>query len=83
MKQKPTPMKSFKIEMESYFSTPSELVQAIDKIRHNIIRGNLWMNNIGTKYQILNLKEPDFRFEEHDGKQYAVFQSKMNQDGTV
>lgn len=70
--------KNLKLELELYFSDAKELVTKLFDITGHIEKGVFTYNDVTSKFNVLFTKEPKFRFEEYDGQEYIVFESKMN-----
>lgn len=91
MKQTPTPKTKFKLEIDVYFSSTNDLLEKLNTVVEEISTGNLNYEMGCTKYDIqstqqiketkcnvLYTEEPKFRFEEINGIECIVYQSKMN-----
>ncbi len=82
MKIKPTPgttqPKKMKLELELYFNHPNEISEKVWEAIKNIEHGCYVYDDINMKYVVLAKEEPVFRHETHNGKNYIVFESKMN-----
>ena len=69
-----------KLELEVYFTDTKQLFNKVWEMAQMIEDGVFIHNDISSKFNVLITKEPPFRFEEHNGVKYAVFESKMNYD---
>ena len=70
-----------KLELELYFEGYTDLKFRLQDVFKEIIdnQTKVFSNEKKTvNFMVLDLKEPNVRFEEIDGKFYAIYQSKMN-----
>ena len=68
-----------KLELNIYFETLDELSNRLEDVKEKIKKGRMVSINPKQNFNVLLMKEPDVRFEEINGKEYMIFQSKMNQ----
>ena len=72
-----------KLELELYFEGYTDLKFRLEDVFKEIINNQtkVFSNvNKSIKFMVLDLKEPQVRFEEIEGKTYAIYQSKMNKN---
>ena len=83
MRFTPTPKNKYKLELNAYFSSISDVLGKIDKFKENISKGKLSYNDGHDSFNILSTEEPNYRYEEINGQECIVYQSKMNFDEDI
>ena len=69
-----------KLELECYFKDTRTLMSKVWQMVKMIESGKTTNNDGTAKFHVLLTDEPKWRFETHDGVEYVVFQSKMNNE---
>ena len=72
--------KKYKLQLEIYFNKPSEITEKAFLVRDAISEGKFVDNQVTTKYEVLYSQEPKFRFERHNGQDFIIYESKINNE---
>lgn len=96
MEQPPAPKTKFKLEIGVYFSTKNDLLEKLQNVIDEIVTDNFNYKMGCTEYNLLNTdkiektkcdvlytEEPLFRFDEINGIECIVYQSRMNFDESI